>query len=311
MGQAELHVVTGALGFTGRFLAERLLADGKRVRTLTGHPERPHPFGDRIEIHPYNWDRPDQLARSLEGAAVLYNTYWIRFPRGQTTFETAVENSRRLFCAAAEAGVGRVVHVSIANCSVGSPLPYYRGKALVEGALEESGLPYGILRPAVLFGRQDVLINNIAWMLRHMPVFGVMGRGEYKIQPIHVDDMVDLMVEAGRESTSTVKDAVGPELYTFEELVRTIRAAVGSRCLLVHVPPAVGYLAARAVSVLVRDLMLTRDEVRGLLAGLLYSKEPPTGSTRLSDWLQANASSLGRRYASELDRHYRPVTSKH
>ncbi len=213
--------------------------------------------------------------------------------------------SRVLIGAAVEAGVRRIVHISITNPSENSPLPYFRGKALVEKAIRESGLSYAILRPTVLFSPEDVLINNIAWFLRRFPAFPIAGSGDYPIQPVFVDDLAQLAVNAGAGSEDVVLDAVGPETFTFEEMVRLIARRVGSRARLIHVRPSVALLAARMAGWLVRDVVLTRDEIDGLMAGHLVSADPPTASTRFTEWLEAEGATLGRRYASELGRHYR------
>lgn len=301
----ELSVVTGAFGYTGRYIAARLLARGERVRTLTHHPRRPNPFEQPVEVEPYRFDDPPGLIESLRGASRLYNTYWVRFPRGEVTFERAVEHSRLLFRAARQAGVERVVHLSITRASVDSALPYFRGKGQVEEALRASGLSHAILRPTVIFGPEDILINNIAWLLRRFPVFAVPGSGGYRLQPVYVEDVARLAVEAGHDDGDALLDAVGPETFTFEELVRLVARVVGSRAVAVRVPPALALLVVRGLSRLVGDVLLTRDELEGLMASLLVSDGPATGRTRLSRWLEEHAASVGARYASELRRHYR------
>ena len=300
-----MDVVTGAFGYTGRYITARLLACGKRVRTLTGHPARPNPFGGAVEVAPLDFGNPGQLTRSLRGADTLYNTYWIRFPHGAATYEKAVENSRVLFRAAREAGVRRLVHISITQASQDSPFAYFRGKGLVEEALRESGLSHAILRPTVVFGPEGILINNIAWLLRRFPVFAVPGRGDYRLQPVFVEDVAELAVAAGTSQENLILDAVGPETFTFDELVRLVARAVGSRARLVHLPPGLALWLSRLVGLFVGDVVLTREEVDGLMANLLVSDAPPTGRTRLSNWLARNADQVGGRYASELDRHYR------
>jgi uncharacterized protein YbjT (DUF2867 family) len=302
---SDLNVVTGAFGYTGKYIARRLLAMGKRVLTLTDHPERPDPFGQQVELASFHFDRPDLLVETLRGATTLYNTYWIRFSHGATTFEQAVANSRTLIRAAEEAGVRRLVQISITNASEASPLPYFRGKGEVEAAIRRSGLSHAILRPTVIFGTEDILINNIAWLLHRFPVFPIPGSGEYRLQPVFVEDVARLAVEAGEQDDNLVLDAVGPEIFTFNELVQQIRAVVGSRARLVHLPAGLALFLARLVGFLVRDVVLTHDEVEGLMANLLVSNAPPTGETRLSDWLERNMERAGSRYASELARHYR------
>ena len=305
MLEPELHVVTGAFGYSGRFIANRLLEKGCRVRTLTGHPNRSDPLRGRIEVAPFSFDNPPALVEALRGARALYNTYWIRFAHGAMSFDRAIENTRTLIRAAVEAGVKRFVHVSITNASEDSPLPYFRGKAVVERALADSGLSYAILRPTVLFGGEDILINNIAWLMRRLGVLGVFGAGGYRIQPVHVDDLAALAVEMGERTGNVVLDAVGPETFTYDEMIRLIGRHVGKKARILHAPPSFGFFMARAIGWLVRDVMVTRDEIAGLMANLLVSNEPPTCPTRLSDWLAQHGAALGLRYRSELARHYR------
>lgn len=308
---SNLHVVTGAFGYSGRYITERLLRAGNRVRTLTNSPDREQPFGDRVEVHPFNFDHPERLATSLEGAQVLYNTYWVRFNHADFRYSQAVDNTRALFSAARRAGVLRVVHVSITNPSEASPLEYFRGKAVLERELRESGLSYAILRPAVLFGGEDILINNIAWLLRHFPVFGVPGSGDYRLQPVFVEDLAEIAVDAAQRDRNVILDAVGPEIYAFKQLVDLIANAVGSKARIAHLSKERTLSAVRLLGWLVRDIVLTAGEVEGLMSDLLVSSDAPRGKTRLSDWLRQNADHVGVRYASELERHYRTAGGTH
>jgi uncharacterized protein YbjT (DUF2867 family) len=320
MPQPDLAIVTGAFGYTGRYITRLLLnragaadrapahtkaAPSAPVRTLTGHPDRPNPFSSAVEALPFDFDNPEALVEHLRGAATLYNTYWIRFNRGDTNFHRAVENSRILIHAAVEARVRRFVHISITNSSEQSPFPYFRGKALVERALRESGLSYAIVRPTVMFGGEDILINNIAWLLRRLPVFGVFGKGDYRIQPVHVEDVADFAVALGDGAEDVVADAVGPETCTFDELVTLIRREIESRARIAHVPPGLALAAGAALGRVLRDVVITRDEIGGLMANLLVSDKPPTCPTRFSEWLRDHAEELGREYRSELRRHYK------
>ncbi len=304
MIDAGLDVVTGAFGFTGRYIAGRLLGLGRRVRTLTGHPDRPNPFGPAVEVAPLNFDDPAGLVRSLRGADTLYNTYWVRFPYRGVTFDAAVTNSRRLIQAARDAGVRRVVHISITNPSPDSPFPYFRGKAQVEQAVIESGLSYAIVRPTVIFGLGDILFNNIAWMLRRFPAFVVPGNGSYRLQPVYVDDVARIAVDAGLKNENLIVEAAGPEAYAYKGLVSLMAESLGRRVRLIQAPPEVALFLAGVIGRLVHDVVLTRDEVYGLMAGLLVASGAPTGLTRFSVWIRENAHRVGLEYASELRRHY-------
>jgi uncharacterized protein YbjT (DUF2867 family) len=318
---AGLDVITGAFGYIGRYIARLLLERGRAVRTLTGHPKRRNPFGAALDVAPLDFDHPDGLAASLRGAATLYNTYWVRFQRGPTTFARAVENTRVLVRAAQQAQVQRLIHISITNPAADSPLPYFRGKALVEELIATSGISYAILRPTVVFGREDILINNIAWLLRRWPVFAIPGAGDYRLQPVFVEDLARLAVSAGEQSANQVLDAVGPEVFRFDELVGRIAQAVGSRARLIRVPPGVALTVSRGIGWLVHDVVLTSDELKGLIDELLISHGPPTVGgptsgrsdrpevgppliTSFTRWLTEHAEHLGRHYASELRRHF-------
>jgi NADH dehydrogenase len=302
---SELHAVTGAFGYSGRYIARRLLQGGHRVRTLTNAQPGRDPFDGRVAAYPLDFSRPERLAEALRGVRVLYNTYWVRFNHRRFTHREAVRNSLTLFAAAEAAGVERVVHVSITNPSLDSPLEYFRGKAELEAALVRSGLSYAILRPTVLFGKEDILINNIAWVLRHFPVFGVFGDGQYRLQPMYVDDLAAVAVRAGGGRDNVVVQAIGPETFTFRELVQTIARIIGVRRPVVAAPPALAFAVAALLGPLLGDVVITREEIRGLMEGLLYVDAPPAGTTPLSVWAREHREELGARYASELARRRR------
>ena len=306
---APANVVTGAFGFTGKYIARALLQRGEAVRTLTAHADRNSALAADIEVAPLNFSRPDELAESMRGASTLFNTYWVRFDRGDITHDVAVRNTAVLVRAAEEAGVKRIVHVSVSNPSIDSPLPYFRGKAQAEQAVLRSKLSHAILRPALLFGPEDILINNIAWLLRSVPVFAIPGDGMYRVQPVFVEDLAQLAVDAAAQTSSFTVDACGPEIYRYTDLVQLIADTIGSTSRIMHVPPGLMSLASRIVGHFVNDVVLTKDEITALMADLLVSSHPPMARTSLRAWLSANAGRVGVTYASELARHY-VATSK-
>jgi NADH dehydrogenase len=296
--------VTGAFSYSGKYITKRLLERGDEVITLTNHPNRPDPFNGKVKAFPLDFSNEEELASNLRGVDVLVNTYWIRFDKGSNTQPKAVENTRTLVNAAVKAGVKRIVHISITNPSAESHLPYFWGKAANEKFVTESGMSYAILRPTVLFGKEDILINNIAWLLRKLPAFGLPGDGSYKLSPVYVDDLAELATEAVYRTDSYVWDAVGPDEYTFKEMVELIERSIGARKWLIPFPPRLALLAAQFLSLFVNDVMLTPEEVDGLMANLLISKEKPRGKTSLKSWLEANKSTVGMSYASELKKHF-------
>lgn len=298
----SIHAVTGAFGYSGRYITKHLLDRGLQVITLTNSPDRANPFRGQVKPYPFNFDNPEELSLSLEGVSVLYNTYWVRFNHKLFKHADAVRNTMTLFEAAKAAQVERIVHISITNPTEDSPLEYFNGKAKLERALVESGISYAILRPTVLFGEEDILINNIAWALRRLPVFGVFGNGAYRLQPIYVDDLAALAVEQGFGRESITIDAIGPETFTYKGLVKVISETIGKPRPIIPVPPMLGYFAGWVLGKFIGDVLITPEEIEGLMADLLYVDSPPAGETRLTDWLAEHAETLGVDYASELAR---------
>lgn len=296
--------VTGAFSYSGKYIAKRLLEHGEEIITLTNHPNRADPFDGKVKAFPLNFDNQHELIQTLRGTDVLINTYWVRFDKGGNTQPKAVENTKILVGAAAQAGVKRIVHISITNPSADSHLPYFWGKAANEKTVINSGMSYAILRPTVLFGKEDILINNIAWLLRNLPIFGLPGNGSYKLSPVYVDDLADLAVDAVYQKGNYTWDAVGPDEFTFREIVELIGETLGKKRLLIPLPPRLALFAAQFMSVFLKDVLLTPEEVDGLMANLLISKEPPRCRTSLRKWLKENQETVGRNYASELARHF-------
>jgi uncharacterized protein YbjT (DUF2867 family) len=301
--QPGLDVVTGAFSYTGSYIAQRLLSEGRRLRTLTRRAMPPK-VPSSIEVVPYHWDK-ESLRTALQGADTLYNTYWVRLARGQTTFDEAVGNSRLLFEAAREAGVRRIVHISVTKADRAPYLPYFAGKAEVERRLQDMGVSFAIVRPSVVFGREDVLINNIAWLLRRIPVFVIPGRGDYRVRPVHVDDVARICVDCGSSTDNLTVDAVGPDILSFEEMVRHIRDTTGSRSRLLHGPPKLVLVMARFLGAVLRDQLISPEELRGMMDELVTTDGAATGSISFREWVRERAEQLGRSYVSEIKRNYR------
>lgn len=305
VAEPGFDVVTGAFSYTGRFIARKLLDDGRRVRTLTNHAQRPGASEVEVDVAPLKFTDRAGLVESLRGADVFYNTYWVRFHHGGIGFGDAVANTRILMSAAAEAGVRKVVHISVSNPSVESHLDYYAGKARTEEIVRESGLQWAIVRPTLIFGPGDILINNIAWLLRHMPFFVIPEMGLYRVQPVAGEDVAEIATWAAGQADNVVVDAAGPEIITYAELVQSIAIAVRRRPRILNLPSTLTLAAGHVVGLFVRDIVLTRQELEGLMQELLVSQEEPRGARRVDDWLLRSGDALGRSYASELSRHFR------
>jgi len=300
-----MDVVTGAFGYIGKYIAKRLLQEGRRVRTITTNPGKPNPFGAGVEAFSYSFDDPPRLSETLMEAETLFNTYWIRFPYDGQTYESALQNTGTLFQCAKAAGVGRIVHIGVTQASVDSDLPYYRGKASQETLLKESGVPFSIVRPTLVFGKEDILVNNIAWLVRTFPIFPIFGSDQYRVQPVFVKDVADIAVRQAAEPAGATLDAIGPEIYTFEQMVGLIAEKLGRKPLFLKTPPALGIFLGQVMGVFLRDILLTENELKGLMAEHLTSEQSPNGPTRFSDWVEENKLTLGASYTSEIARHFR------
>jgi NADH dehydrogenase len=309
MNGQEIHAVTGAFGYSGKYIAQRLLNEGHRVITLTNSLHRQNPFREKIKAFPFNFDNPEELTESLRGVSVLYNTYWVRFNCKQFSLAEALKNTQTMFRCAKEAGVERIVHISILNPEAKPELEYFRCKAELEKRLKSSGISYAILRPAVLFGKEDILINNIAWFLRRFPFFMLFGKGDYGIQPIYVDDLAEIAVVQGALRGNSIINVIGPESFSYLELVEKIGEIIGKKKRIIQISPEVGYFASYIIGQLVDDIIVTRGEIAGLMAGTLAVNDSPAGHTRLTDWLRQHAETIGKRYTSEMARRKDRLTS--
>jgi len=300
-----VDVVTGAFGYIGRYISKALLERGRAVCTITTHPDKPNPFGPAVKAFPYSFDDVSALTQTLAGADTLYNTYWIRFPFDGQTYEGALENTKTLFQCAKQARVKRIVHIGVTRASLDSDLPYYRGKAIQELMLRECGVPFSVVRPTLVFGKEDILVNNIAWLIRTSPVFPIFGSGDYRVQPIFVEDLAEIAVRQSTGTAGTTVDAIGPETFTFQEFVALIAEKIERNPKVVKVPPSLGIFCGRILGVFLRDVLLTRNELKGLMDEMLTSAQAPNGTTKFSDWLEKNKSTVGSFYSSEVGRHFR------
>jgi NADH dehydrogenase len=299
-----MNVVTGSFGYIGKYITQHLLDQGAEVKTITTHPDKPNPFGKKVHASPYNFENPDKLINSLAGCDTLFNTYWVRFNYRGWSFDLALENTKTLFKCAKNAGVRKIVHISVTNPSEDDDLPYYSGKALQEKALRKIGIDYAIVRPTLVFGKEDILVNNIAWTIRKFPVVPIFGSGRYRVQPIFVEDLAAIAVEASQAEGSQIIDAIGPETFTYEAFLKQIARELSKNAIFFQISPSLGIFLGKIIGFFVRDVILTKDELRGLMKNKLTSDQPPNGTTLFSDWLRDNKHSIGAEYTSELNRHF-------
>jgi len=300
----RMAAVIGAFSYSGSYIARALLKEGWDVVTLTRRPARVHPLQSKIRAVDLDFSKPEEIGGNLQGVDALVNTYWVRFNHPGSTFGEAIANTRTMLQAAKKAGVRRFVHLSVSNPDISSKLPYYRGKAEVEELIKESGLSYSILQPTLIFGKEELLVNNIAWLLRHLPLFIIPGKGDYRLQPIHVEDLARVAAQAAVIDKNQVIPAAGPDVLSFSELIHFLAKAVSSRARILSAQPQIALGLAKVLSVVLRDVLLTKDELSGLMEERLYVGDNVVGTTGFRDWAQENIELLGMHYTNELQRHH-------
>jgi uncharacterized protein YbjT (DUF2867 family) len=301
-------VITGAFSYSGSYIEEAFLEDGWTVRTLTRNPERAHRLQGKIDANPLDFEKIEDIEKDLRGASVLVNSYWVRFDHGDSSFAQAIQNSERLFQAAQRAGVKRIIHLSVSNADLDSELPYYSGKAKVENALMKLGPGISILRPTLIFGDEELLLNNIAWLLRKLPIFVIPVNGEYRLQPIYIKDLANLALRESKERGNRIIDAAGPEVLSFSDLIQKLIELTKSRTLRLHLPPRIAILLAKLLSVFLKDVLLTMDELQGLMQEKLYVGDDRIDGLKFSEWARQHAHKLGLSYTNELNRHHQKLS---
>ena len=280
---AKTVAIAGGSGFIGRAIARRLASTGEiKVRVLTRNPDTARA---RLELPGVEFVRgdvgnPATLKDALAGAsaivdAVQFDGYPIENPRRGFTFERIdYGGAAALIAAARQAGVAQFIYVSGAAADENSTHPGFRAKGRAERAIRESGLSYTIFRPSLVYGREDKVVNGLARAIRFAPVMGVPGTGRQNVQPVLVDDLAACVALAvsGRGRNQTY-DIGGPDLMTFDEMMKVIMDASGHRRLLFHIPEAV----MRAVGGVLEKLpkpLLSRDAVTFVTADNACDNQP-------------------------------------
>lgn len=287
-------VVTGAFGNIGAAAAAVLAARGWRVVTLTN---RPAASASVATAHPLRF-HASYLRGVIAGAEAFVNTYWVRLPSHGAGFEEAVANSRLLAEAARDAGVARFVQVSVTHASPDSPSPYYAGKARVDTHVAATFRSHAVVRPTLVVGPKDVLTGNMAWFLRRSPVIPVP-KGEHPVQPVTLDDVGRLIADRVEAGDSGITEAAGPERFTFRGWLELLARALGLRRRFFAVPASLFLAATGLAGLVLRDTVVSRDELRSLARGSLVPEGPPTCPTPASAWLMAHGRTLGIRFVND------------
>lgn len=302
---ARRYVVAGGTGFTGTYVVRNLLSNGEnKISVLSSHPRRSHEFAQGIEVNPYNFGQYDEMVKNFRDADCFINTYWVRLNFRNSSFREAVRNSQKLVDACKESGVKRIVHISVANPSHDYAYEYYRGKMEVEDYIRKSGISYAILRPTLLFGDEEILVNNITWLIRKYGFFFIFGDGKYKVTPVFVNDVAREVVRQSQLEENVTEDVVGPESYAFEEIVKLIARETGNKLRIYHLSTFFMSPVCGLLSLLRHDTVVTPEELRVVIDNKLYSGSEPLGMTKFSTWVKENSEKFGKEYHSEVERHF-------
>ncbi len=276
-------LLTGATGFVGRHMVKALRAAGQPVRCLVHSLEKERAQGlTHVELVQGDILVPESLAAAMQGVEKVTHLVGIIVERDQQTFERVhYEGTRNLVTAARQADVSRFVQMSAlgARANPGATA-YQRTKWRAEEEVIQSGIPYVILRPSIIFGPGDGFVTQMVHILRQAPVIPIVGTGEYKLQPIYVENVCQAFVQAltREKATNKVFALGGPEVLSYETVVDIIACTIGVKKPKLHL--AFGFVQATAAlmeaffPVLGTTLLVTRAQLQMLREGSTCDMQP-------------------------------------
>lgn len=288
---SKLVTVFGGTGFLGRRIVRHLLARGFEVRAASRHPERVEStFGSNVPgLAAIRADIHDSIliAAALAGASAAVNAVSLYVEHGKETFQTVhFEGAARLVRLCGEAGVERLVHVSGIGADPLSSSRYIRARGKGEDAVRDQYPGVTIVRPAVMFGPDDVFLTTLVRLVKTVPIYPMFGRGRTKLQPVYVEDVGEAISRLVTEprAPGAIYELAGPRTYTYRALLEEIALYLGLRRSFVPVPfPAWKLLAA--IAEIIPAAGLTRNQVElmerdnvvsGALPALLQLQIEPT-----------------------------------
>jgi uncharacterized protein YbjT (DUF2867 family) len=268
--------IAGGSGFIGGAIVRRLLGAGFPVRLLTRNPARAQQRFGSSNIEFFRSDLTD--SRSLRvplagvGAiinAVQFDGYPVENPRRGLTFERVdYGGTCALIEMADHRSVTRFVYISGASANPSATHPAFRAKGRAESALRNSGIPFTIFRPAVVYGPGDRVVAMFAQMLRLSPLCVIPGDGRQRVQPLMVDDLAECVVRALEAPHNGAFEIAGPETMTLDDLAKLLMELTGHRRLIVHVPGAL-VRAAGALAEAIPAQIFSRDAAAFLMTDYL------------------------------------------
>ncbi|HEX3246375.1 MAG TPA: NAD-dependent epimerase/dehydratase family protein, partial [Chloroflexota bacterium] len=235
----DIVTVFGGTGFLGRRIVRRLRAKGFSVRSSSRHPSASASDDPEVRTIAADIREADSIARAVEGAFGVVNAVSLYVERGADTFQAVhVAAAARVAEEARKAGVEHLIQISGIGADATSSSPYIRARGQGEQAVRAAFAGAGVVRPAVMFGPDDVFLNTLVQLMRRLPIYPLFGRGETRLQPADVEDVGEavarLMQRTPAEAVTV--ECGGPRVYTYEELLRTVARAANVTRVLMPVP---------------------------------------------------------------------------
>jgi NADH dehydrogenase len=260
--------VTGASGFVGSHLIDRLLRDGHEI-TVLSHSQRGRVHLDeRIRVVSGSVEDPEALTALCAGNQVVFHLVGIIAETRTKTFQkTVVEATRLLVGASLREKVMKLVYLSAIGASADSATKYYRSKFEAEQSVKLSGLNYTILRPSIIFGAGDGFVSMLSRMIRLSPFTPVIGSGRYRLQPVYIDDVTSAMSQCvtKEETSAEIIDLAGPERLEYLEILHIIKRVLNKRRVNIHLPLMLMKMAAAVMEKILKPAPLTTDQLTMLV----------------------------------------------
>lgn len=262
--------LTGATGFVGSHLLRRLLRDGHHVRALVRANKNIAHGGETLEQVEGDLSSKELVGYMGARDAVI-NLVGIIHEQGSRAFETVHHlGTRNLVNAARKNGVHRFVQMSALGARPSDATAYHLTKFAAEEEVRKSGIPFVILRPSLIFGPGSAFIQQMIAIMKAVPfVRPVAGTGEYRFQPIHIDDVIECFTQSLTNAIAGGKtvELVGAEQVTLNEINDAIAACMKVTKIPVHIPMPLMKAAATVFSVLPIKPPVTIDQLRMLEEG--------------------------------------------
>jgi NADH dehydrogenase len=262
--------ITGATGFVGGHLTNRLTGEGHEVVRIGRHR-----IDDAI-VHS-SLNDVDQLTVAFTGCKAVAHCAGINRELGDQTYARVhVEGTRNVVAAAKNAGVQKIVLLSFLRARPDCDSPYHESKWEAEEIVRNSGLDYTVIKAGIIYGRGDHMLDHLSHALHTFPIFGLVGLKEKSIRPLAVEDLVHVMRAAlvDRRIKRQTIALVGPEEIYLSEAVRRVAEVVGKRPLMFPLPVACHELMARVFERFMKVPLTSVAQVRILSEGVVEPGSP-------------------------------------